>query len=111
LYQFDRFGIGDAFLFEHTSGQYVGCVVWFDRDSALDDGWAVVVYVVGEVDGATGFASARLEDGFVDSVAVHSLSAEVGEECGVDVEDSADVVIGDGEKREVACEADDVGFG
>ena len=72
----NRLGVCDALLLEDPCGERLGCVVVEDGDGALDDDGAVVVDVVGEVDGASADLAAGSENGLVDMMPPHTFSAE-----------------------------------
>lgn len=107
----DGLGVGVAFEGEDAVGEGVGGVLGEDGAGFLEEGWAGVVGVVGEVDGAAGGGFVGVDDGLVDVVAVHALAAELGEQGGVDVEDAVGVVVGDNEQGEEASEDEQVGLG
>lgn len=79
------------FLLEDAGGEGVGGVVGHDRDLRLGYDGAAVVFFVDEVDADAGDALAGGYDGGVDTLAVHSASAEFGQKGGVDVQDSVAV--------------------
>lgn len=105
---FDPLRQGFAFLFEDSGGEGVGGIVGEDGAGFLDEDGAVVVAVVGEVDGAAGDLAAVLEDSGVDVVAVHAGPAEGREQGRVDIEDAPLEVVGDLEEAEEASEDDEV---
>ena len=105
------FGVGDAFLLEDAGGECVGGVVVEDVAGALGDDGAGVVFVGAEVDGAAGDFAAGVEDGFVDVMSPHALSAEGREECGVDVHHAVFVVGGDVPEAEPAGLNDEIDAG
>ena len=72
-------GEGEAFLFEDAGGELFGGVGVVGWASALKDDGAGVVGLIGKVDGASGDLAAVFEDGGVDVLAVHALSAKCGE--------------------------------
>ena len=106
----DGLGVGVAFEIEDAGGEGVGGIVGEDGAGLLQEWWAGVVGVVGEVDGAAGGGFVCTEDGFVDVVAVHALAAELGQQGGVDVEDAVFVVFGGDEQGEEAGEDEQVGL-
>jgi hypothetical protein len=105
------FGVGETFLLEDSGGECVGGVIVEDGAGALGDDGAGVVFVGAEVDGAAGDFAAGLEDGLVDVVAPHALSAEGREEGGVDVHHAVFVIGGDVPQAEPAGLDDEIDFG
>ena len=77
---------------EDAGGEGVGGIVGHDGDFGLGYDGAAVVLFVHEVDADAGDALARSKDGGVDALAVHSLSAEFGQEGRVDVQDAVSVL-------------------
>jgi len=88
----DGFGVSFAFGFEDAGGEGVGGVGWFDVDDALQDDWAVVEFVVGEVDRASGDLGSVRQHRFMHMMAVHPLATKGGEQGRVDVNDSMMIV-------------------
>src|SRR5258706_7943325 len=89
-------------------GEGFGRVVFEHGAGALEDDWAVVVFLINEMDGAAGDFAAMGEDGFVDALAIHSRAAECGEERGVNVHDAVLVARRNVEHAKPAGEADEV---
>lgn len=71
----------------HLFCEGVGRIVGRDGAFFLEDGGAVIVFFVDEVDGDTAFGVSCGDNGFVDEVAVHAFAAVFGQEGGVDVDD------------------------
>lgn len=52
----------------------------------------MVVFVVGEVNGAAGDFDARRQDRFVDVMAVHPFAAKSGDQCWMNVQNPAEKI-------------------
>jgi hypothetical protein len=59
-----------------------------DRHLHLVENGALVIFLIDEVDGETGFGGAALDDGFVDAAAVHALSAKSGKQRWMAIQDA-----------------------
>src|SRR6266850_57466 len=106
----DGLWVSDFFLFEDTMGEGFGCVVFENGADALEDDGTIIVFLINEMDGATGDFAAVGEDGLVDVEAVHATSAEAGEEGGMNIDDAAVIARGDVEHAKPAGEADEIDF-
>ena len=54
----------------------IGRVIIKHRHRLLPDDWSTIVLVVNKVYRAAGYFHARIQHGFVNSIAIHSRSAE-----------------------------------
>lgn len=107
----DGFGIGGAFLLKDACRDIVRGVGVEDGDGALEDNGAVVVLVVGEVDGAAADFDAASNDGIVNVMTVEALAAEGGDESGVDVHHPVEEVVRDPDETEKAGKCHEIGVG
>ena len=67
----------------------VGCVGGEDGRAVLCDDFSLVVLRCDPMDGHACFCFAGCFDGFVDVVSIHAFSAELGQQCGMEVDDAA----------------------
>ena len=104
----EGFGVGFAFGGEDAAGESIGRVVFQDGDDALEEDGAVVVLVVGQMDGAARDAGTARDHRFVDVVSVEAMSGEGRDEGGMDVQHAVAKVFGDFEQGKKPGQCDEV---
>ena len=104
----EGFGVGFAFGGEDAAGESIGRVVFQDGDDALEEDGAVVVLVVGQMDGAARDAGTARDHRFVDVVSVEAMSGEGRDEGGMDVQHAVAKVCGDFEQGKKPGQCDEV---
>ena len=99
----DRLRISNFFLFKDTMGEDLGCVILKHGTGALQNNRAIVVFLINEMDGATGDLAAVGQDGLVNLSPVHSAPAEAGQKRGVNVDHAILISRGNVEHAIICC--------
>src|SRR5262249_13719385 len=81
------------------------------RYGALQNDRSVIVLIVREVHGAAADLGAVVQDRFVNARAVVSLAAERGNQGGMNIHHSAEIILGNLNQLQEAGQADEVGAG
>ena len=92
--QLQRFGERFAFRFEYARCQCVGRILMGDGNGLLKNHGPVIVLVIDEMDRAPAQFDAVIDRRLVHVMSVVPLSAEGGDQPGMDVDDSILIVVG-----------------
>ena len=104
----EGFGVGFAFGGEDAAGEAIGRVIFQDGDDALEEDGAVVVLVVGQMNGAARDAGTASDHRLVDVVTVEAMSGEGRDEGRMNVQHAVAKVFWNFEEGEEPGEGDEV---
>ena len=102
----DRIGVGFAFLSKHAFGEVVRSVVVMHGAPTLEDNGPMIIFIVDDVNRASGFTIAGRQYGLMNMMPEHALSAMIRQEGGVDIQHASHPPGRDRQKRQEPTHAD-----